>query len=380
MVAGLLAITIEQRRDQEAVVAYDFDTGKERWRFQYPALFSETLGGDGPRATPTIHDDKVYSLGATGVLACLELATGRKLWEVNILEENGAGNVDWGMSGAPWSLAESSSSIPATKRALPRVGRLWRMISGLASGSGESGTARPVIHRLSWKALRDGRRLSFLTVQDWPGSTLPCPWNFGAFLGRASSISMRRSRCQCGDDAFFITSTTGAALIRVVRDGDKFAAEQVWKNNKLKCYFGTPVFYEGCLYGIDVTLLACVEAATGRQRWKARAGDYGHGQLLRSGALLLVLSETGALACRGSQSRALSRIGAYPGRRGQNLELPNAGRQPHPGSQPFGNGGLRSTDRVSERRSIDVQLSASNSELRMPDDAVYISPSVPCAL
>ena len=59
VVAGPLAVTIEQRRDQEAVVAYDFDSGRERWKFEYPARSSETLGGDGPRATPTIHDGKV---------------------------------------------------------------------------------------------------------------------------------------------------------------------------------------------------------------------------------------------------------------------------------------------------------------------------------
>src|SRR5581483_5011815 len=101
VVAGALAITIEQRRDREAVVAYDFDTGRERWKFEYPALFSESLGGDGPRATPTIHEGAVYSLGATGVLVRLDLATGREIWKVNILAENGAGNLDWGMSGSP---------------------------------------------------------------------------------------------------------------------------------------------------------------------------------------------------------------------------------------------------------------------------------------
>src|SRR5439155_22072547 len=72
-VAGNLAVTIEQRRDREAVVCYDTATGKERWLHDYPAHFSETLGGDGPRATPTIADGTVFSLGATGQLVCLDL-------------------------------------------------------------------------------------------------------------------------------------------------------------------------------------------------------------------------------------------------------------------------------------------------------------------
>src|SRR5208282_6126356 len=51
-VAGNLAVTIEQRREEEAVVCYDVDTGRERCVHRYPARFTEVLGGEGPRATP----------------------------------------------------------------------------------------------------------------------------------------------------------------------------------------------------------------------------------------------------------------------------------------------------------------------------------------
>jgi outer membrane protein assembly factor BamB len=98
-VAGNAAVTIEQRRDQEAVVCYDTETGIERWKHAYPARFNEVMGGEGPRATPTIADGAVYSLGAIGMLACLDLATGQHRWSVNILEGNK--NVRWGMSGSP---------------------------------------------------------------------------------------------------------------------------------------------------------------------------------------------------------------------------------------------------------------------------------------
>src|SRR5262249_14154758 len=92
-------VTIEQRRDDEAVVCYGAATGHERWVHQYPAHFSEPLGGDGPRATPTIADGDVYSLGATGWLKRLDGATGKVKWETNILADND--NIQWGMSGSP---------------------------------------------------------------------------------------------------------------------------------------------------------------------------------------------------------------------------------------------------------------------------------------
>src|SRR5205085_7037968 len=74
-------------------------TGLERWVYDYPARFYEQMGGVGPRATPTVADGDVYSLGAEGHLVCLDGATGKPRWHVNVLEGNA--NVMWGMSGSP---------------------------------------------------------------------------------------------------------------------------------------------------------------------------------------------------------------------------------------------------------------------------------------
>src|SRR5262249_35753456 len=98
-VVGPSAVTIEQHDGEEAVVCCDADTGRERWSYRYPALFSEGMGGDGPRATPTVADGDIYALGATGHLVRLDGATGRPKWEVNILEDNDT--IMWGMSGSP---------------------------------------------------------------------------------------------------------------------------------------------------------------------------------------------------------------------------------------------------------------------------------------
>ncbi|HSI65033.1 MAG TPA: hypothetical protein VLE43_18045, partial [Candidatus Saccharimonadia bacterium] len=86
-VAGRRAVTQEQRGDDEYVTCYDIATGKLVWGHKDAVRFSEGMGGDGPRATPTIDVEKklVYSLGATGILNCLDLATGQKKWGRNIL-------------------------------------------------------------------------------------------------------------------------------------------------------------------------------------------------------------------------------------------------------------------------------------------------------
>ena len=105
-VAGERAVTQEQRGDEECVVCYRLSTGQPLWCHADKARF-ESSAGLGPRATPTITTDcgdtigRVYTVGATGLLNCLELATGRRVWSVNILADNRAENLAHGVSGSP---------------------------------------------------------------------------------------------------------------------------------------------------------------------------------------------------------------------------------------------------------------------------------------
>ena len=111
-VAGGRAFTIEQRRDEEVVAAYDVMTGREIWTQKWKARFSETMGGDGPRATPTWHDGRLYALGATGEFAALDAATGRPLWRTNILRDAGASNLQWGMAASPLIVGDTVVVLP----------------------------------------------------------------------------------------------------------------------------------------------------------------------------------------------------------------------------------------------------------------------------
>lgn len=96
------AFTIEQRRQQEVVAAYDIMTGRELWTTAWQERFSQWMGGgEGPRATPTWADGHVFALGARGELRGLDAATGNVLWRTNILTDAGAKNLRWGMAGSP---------------------------------------------------------------------------------------------------------------------------------------------------------------------------------------------------------------------------------------------------------------------------------------
>src|SRR4051812_39469343 len=100
-VADGLAFTIEQRRVQEAVVAYELATGREVWTNSWEASFEETLGGDGPRATPAVSGGLVYGLGALGEFRCLKAASGDLVWRHNIIDENGGTHLTYGLAASP---------------------------------------------------------------------------------------------------------------------------------------------------------------------------------------------------------------------------------------------------------------------------------------
>ena len=100
-IAGNRAITQEQRGEDESVICYDVLSGAPLWAHSYPAHFQSPLGGEGPRATPTIAGHRVYALGSTGVLSCLDLETGSTLWSKDLLRDNEAQVNEWGMSSSP---------------------------------------------------------------------------------------------------------------------------------------------------------------------------------------------------------------------------------------------------------------------------------------
>jgi outer membrane protein assembly factor BamB len=315
VIAGANAVTIEQRRDQEAVVCYDSATGSERWAYTYPARFTETLGGEGPRATPTIAGDTVYFLGAQGHLACLDLATGKLRWSVDILKDNA--NVHWGMSGSPLVfdnlvVVNPGAQTPAAAgKALVAYDRetgkeVW------AAGDTHAGYSSPMLADLAGKRqilLFDGEGLGGYDPEK--GSEL---WRYE--WKTPNEINVAQPVVLDGDGVFISSAYgMGGAMLRVAEAGGKWSVETRWKTKRMRCKFTSPVAYQGFIYGLDEGILACLDAANGQLKW--RGGRYGHGQLLLTENLLLILGESGQLALVDAAPAAfheLARISALEGK------------------------------------------------------------------
>jgi outer membrane protein assembly factor BamB len=283
------AYTIEQRRDQEAITAYDVETGRELWAFTYPALFDEILGGPGPRATPVYFEGLIYSLGTNGDFYCLSARTGKPKWSKNILADNQAKNIHWAMAGSPLIVDEKVIVTPggANGKSIVAYNRLtgapiWTSLNDRA------GYTSPILATLAGRkqiVWISGGRAVGLAVED--GKLL---WEFPF----PAQMDMNCSQPVVIDDSNVLLSSAqgpGAALLEITKTGDGYAPRVVWQNNRLKNKFNSSVLYQGYVYGFDEAVLACMDAKTGELKWKG--GRYGYGQLLLAGSHLVVLTEEG---------------------------------------------------------------------------------------
>jgi outer membrane protein assembly factor BamB len=310
-VAGNVAVTVEQRDEDEVVVCYDRATGRQRWAYAYPAHFRDPTG-DGPRATPTIAGGDVYSLGATGVLVCLDGKSGKLRWKADVLKDNGAKRVRWGMSGSPL-VAGGKVIVNAGVDPERNVGRslaaydretgkvVW------AKGEHEAGYSSPQLATLAGREqvlLFDGGGLAGFDLKT--GEELwRYPWKTYQEMNIVQPVVV-------GEDRVFIASeaSNGCCLVRVRGEGKKFVAEPVWSNRNLCAKFSNPVAGGGFLYGLNYgNRLVCLDAETGERRWASGRQWYGHGQLLRAGGVLLVSTDRGDVALVGAGPERFRELG-----------------------------------------------------------------------
>ena len=287
-VLGNSAVTQEQRGEEEMVVAYDLPTGKVLWSHADPAHYNTIIAGDGPRATPTIVSNRVYTLGATGLLNCLDLETGARIWSKDIIKDNQAKLNGWGMSGSP--LVIDHKVIVNAGGANDRSLVAYDAASGdFVWGGGNAGAdySSPLVATLAGvrQILIFTGRVSAHDVVS--GKVL---WEY-PWPGGHPHIAMP---VILPGDRVLITSGygTGSELLQIKNAADsKWSATRIWKSIRLKAKFTNVVYRDGFIYGLDDGILVCLDAADGSLKWKE--GRYGHGQVILSGPLLLVTDEGG---------------------------------------------------------------------------------------
>jgi outer membrane protein assembly factor BamB len=312
-VAGTRAITQEQHGESETVVCYDLLTGAPIWSYAYPAHFQSPLAGEGPRATPTLAEGRVYALGSTGILNCLDLETGKLAWSKDIMRDNGAKVKEWGTSGSPLIVNGLVVVSPGGHENRSLVA--YRAATGdfvWGNGTDSAGYSSPFLVTLAGVAQIVIFNSGGVSAHDpLTGTNL---WTYRWPAGHPH-VSMP---IVLPGDCLLVSSGygNGSELLKIQADAQgKLAATRLWKTTRLKAKFTNLVFRDGYIYGLDDGVMTCLDAKTGEQKWKA--GRYGHGQEILVGGLLLVTAESGEVILLDpspKEPRELTRFAALKGK------------------------------------------------------------------
>jgi outer membrane protein assembly factor BamB len=285
-VSGDLFYTQEQRGNNEVVACYKATTGQPVWTHRDAARFFESNAGAGPRATPTLSNNRVYTFGATGILNALDAGNGSVLWTRNVASETNTKTPFWGFSSSPLVIGDlvivaASGQLVAYDAATGN--RRWL---GPNAGGSYSSPHLVTIGGVQQVLLVTGAGTTSVSPAD--GKQL--------WTDAWDSNSIVQPAVTAEGDVLITSQENGTRRIAVAHNGDGWSVRERWTSYGLKPYFNDFVVHKGYAYGFDGRMLACIDLRDGEQKWKG--GRYGNGQLvlLPDQDLLLVLSEEGELA------------------------------------------------------------------------------------
>jgi outer membrane protein assembly factor BamB len=282
--------TFGREQTSEVIQSHDLRSGKVRWRVAYPAKYEakELKGahGAGPRATPIVHDGRVFAFGINEVLTCVDASSGRIRWRVDFPKR---------FHTEPPGYGASSSPMISGRRILVAAGQhlfaldyrsgsvIWRALD-------DSFYSSVIDARLANRDLVVAfarYRLLGLNPQDgrvWWHMSYPSM--FGSNI--ATPVVWR-------DRVVVSSSSQGTRAVRVSDRRSRVAVSPAWHTKNFKAYLTSPVVHKGHLYGLDEGgMLFCLNLENGHTVWSG--GNFSDfGTLMLVGDQLLILTGYGEL-------------------------------------------------------------------------------------
>jgi outer membrane protein assembly factor BamB len=251
-----------QPAEVERVLCLDPETGKPLWTHEYPVKYGKLDYGNGPRVTPTVFEEKVYTLGAVGHAFCLDAKTGAVVWSKDCVAEFNAKIPTWGLAASPviWEdlvvlhPGAENGSLMAFNRLTGK--EMWR------TASDPAGYATPVdIHSPSGPQLIAWTPEHILGIAPRSGRI---NWSIPYEVTYGVSIATPVYR----NETVFVTGYWHGS--KAIRLGKKpHDAELIWEDARnLRGLMSQPLYRDGCVYSIDHGHgLTCFELATGKKLW-----------------------------------------------------------------------------------------------------------------
>ncbi len=301
-VANGRAYTMGNDGKADTVWCFDAAKGTELWKKSYPCGRGDHPG---PRCTPTIDGDVVYTLSYYGHLHCFKAASGDIVWAKNLAQELGTGPPTWGFACSPLvdgdRLIVDVGAVAALDKASGKV--LWK------SEKTQAGYSSPVVFTHGGKKYLPIFSGKFFQVLDAANGrrVASLPWKTSYDVNAATALVQ--------GDRIFISSGygTGCALLQFTGEDLKV----LWRKRVMRNHFNTCVLYKGHVYGIDGnvgnTSVKCLDFAEGEEKWSQPTGPMA-GLLLSDGKLVILNDPGDLIVCQadpsGYKELARARVGS----------------------------------------------------------------------
>jgi len=301
------------KTDSDMVFCLDSETGELVWVQSYKAQ-TGTQHGPGPRATPCIDEDRVYTFGRSGDLACWKLLDGRKLWQSNVNDSGGKPS-RWGYASAPLVQgnnvivqAGGNATAVAYDKMTGKVAWTWQAHSEEAAFA----APRPMqVDDATQLLIFHATGLAGLTPE---GKKL---WN----VDWKTTYGVNAATPMIDGKTVFITSDygKGCAAVNVASD----SATRTWANKAIQSHHSDPAIIDGYVYGYSGKSdqnrgdLVCLKLADGSQQWETR--EVGHGTMVQVDGHLICLDNAGDLFLIKPDPSGFKKVTEFP------KAMPNVG-------------------------------------------------------
>jgi outer membrane protein assembly factor BamB len=353
----------------EVTLCLDAITGKEIWRDQYPSDPATGAAGGihaGPRATPAVAEGKVCTFGVRGVLSCLDAATGKLVWRKDsaawpmfftsaspIIVDGkciaylgggkgggkgfggkgfgaqgfggqGAGGQDAAGQGAG---GQGAGGQGAGGQAKGFKGFGGKGFGGFGGGKGDIVAYDLATGEERWKWSGEGPGYGSPVLMTVAGTKQIVAPTSGSLVGidpasgkqlwQAQYRSKYNSGTPVVDGDTVIVSGPGAGTVafKIEKDGDKFAAKELWKKAQEAGRYNSPVLHDGSIYGLEGrgrgTKIFCMNASTGDPLWTDEETRGECGTILSAGKVLLALTSDSDLIVFQPGGKAFTEIARY---------------------------------------------------------------------
>ena len=277
--------TQEQRGEEECVVCYDACSGKQLWEWKQTARYIDPPSGAGPRATPLFYEGRIFAVGATGVLVCLDASTGREFWKKELLKDLPPPGLLWGYATSPLAVnglvmvfQPGADGHSLTAFRAENGEQVWRSGEGNISHSSPQLMKLQGVEQVVWASDKG--------MQGMDPASGKVLWSFEAPLSDPAlqPCALNGSRVLLGN-----------RLLKLDQVDGQWSVRQDWVADTWKVNFNDSVVLDDAAYGYDGVLFTCRGMETGERLWKK--GRYGNGQILlvEDQQLLLVVTEKGEL-------------------------------------------------------------------------------------